>query len=166
MRVAGENDADAVGAVLASAYGGLMARHYDPAVMAAVLPSIARANSSLLASGTYYVQVAADGRIAACGGWTLQEPGTGRIESGTAHIRHFATHPDWTRRALGSGIFERCRQDAAASGVQTFTCLASLGSEPFYKSLGFQAVERRDLSIGPSGKFPAILMTRSLKTER
>ena len=143
-----------------------MARDYDPAVMAATLPSMVRANPSLLASGTYYVQLAAEDRIVACGGWTMQEPGAGRIEDGVAHIRHFATHADWTRRGLGAGIFERCRQDARTAGVETFTCFASPSSEPFYRSLGFQSVGRRDLSIGPILEFPSILMTRSLQTGR
>ena len=166
MRIAREDDADGISAVLASAYGDLMARHYDRAVMAATLPSLVRANPSLLASGTYYVQVTAENRIVACGGWTMQEPGTGRIESAIAHMRHFATHADWTRQGLGAGVFERCRQDARAAGVQTFTCFASLGSESFYRSLGFQLVERRDLRIGPAVRFPSILMTRSLQTDR
>ena len=158
LRVARQDDAEPVTAVLASAYPGLMAPDYDTAVLAAVLPAMTVANPGLLASGTYYVQETPGGLIVSCGGWTHEEPGTRRIGSGIAHVRHFGTHVDWIRKGLGTGIFERCKQDAAAARVHTFRCFSSLGAEPFYASLGFHPVERFDLAIGGTLKLPTVAM--------
>ncbi len=161
LRVAGPADAEAVTAVLASAYPRLMAPDYDPAVLAAVLPAMTRANPGLLASGTYYVQVAPGGGIVACGGWTREEPGTGRIEPGVAHVRHFGTHADWIRRGLGRAVFECCKQAAFAEGLRIFRCFSSLGAEPFYAALGFATLQRTHLSIGEGRKLPTVTMVRT-----
>ena len=158
LRVARRTDAEAVTAVLASAYRGLMAPDYDPAVMAVILPAMTTANSGLLASGTYHVQEAPGGLIVSCGGWTHKEPGTNKVENGVAHVRHFGTHVDWIRKGLGTGIFECCKREALAAGVHTFRCFSSLGAEAFYISLGFYAVERMDLAIAGNMKLPAITM--------
>jgi GNAT superfamily N-acetyltransferase len=158
LRVARQSDADAVTAVLTSAYPGLMARDYDPAILAATLPAMTVANPRLLASGTYYVQEVRGSLIVACGGWTHEEPRTNRVENGVAHLRHFGTHVEWIRMGLGAGIFQRCREEARAARVHTFRCFATLGAEPFYASLGFQTVERIDLAIGSGVKLPSIIM--------
>ncbi len=158
LRVARQTDADAVTTVLASAYPALMAPHYDPALLAATLPAMTVANAGLLASGTYYVEESPGGRIVSCGGWSHEEPGTNKVEHGVAHVRHFGTHVDWIRRGLGTDIFTRCKQDALAAGIHTFTCFSSLGAEPFYAALGFHAVERVDLPIGGTEKFPSVTM--------
>ena len=158
VRLARPSDAEAVTAVLASAYPALMAADYDPAVLAVVLRAVTIANPVLLASGTYYVQQAPGGRIVSCGGWTHEEPGTSRVENGVAHIRHFGTHVDWIRHGLGTAIFERCRQAAGGVGVHTFRCFSSIGAEPFYASLGFHVVERTIVDIGGTLKLPSIAM--------
>ena len=168
LRVARQTDAEAVTAVLASAYPGLMAADYDPAVMAATLPALTIANPVLLASGTYYVQEASGGRIVSCGGWTHAEPGTDKIEDGVAHLRHFGTHVDWIRKGLGTGIFGCCRREALAAGIRSFRCFSSLGAEAFYVSLGFRAVGRMDLTLSGNMSLPMITMvwTDRLATRR
>ena len=93
-----------------------------------------------------------------CGGWTHEEPGTKKVEVGVAHVRHFGTHPDWIRKGLGRGIFERCRTEARAAGVHTFECYSSFGAEPFYAALGFRVVERTHILIAGTVKFPTIKM--------
>jgi hypothetical protein len=158
LRVAQPTDADAVTAVLASAYPGLLAHDYDQAVLAAVLPSMTTANPKLLASGTYYVQQTPDGRIVSCGGWTTEEPGTNKVEDGVAHLRHFATHVDWIKQGLGAGIFDRCRQDAFAAGVGTLICFSSLSAVAFYTSFGFSVRDHTDLVMRSGAKFPTVIM--------
>ncbi len=164
LRIAGPADAGGVTSVLASAYGRLLVPHYDPAVLAAALPRIAAANPRLLASGTYFVQETADaqatagGRIVACGGWTHEAPGTGKVEPGIAHVRHFGTHADWTKQGLGAAIFERCRREALAAQVHTIICFATLGAEGFYRSLGFRVVECVVLTMGGGVQFPSVTM--------
>lgn len=165
LRLAGPSDADAVTAVLASAYPGLMAADYDSAVLALALPAMVTANPGLLASGTYYVQQAPSGRIVACGGWTHTEPGTNNVEIGVAHLRHFGTHVDWIRDGLGTAIFERCQQEALIAGVHTFKCFSSIGAEPFYGSLGFHRVERLSVTIGNGMNFPTAVMVRTSRPD-
>ena len=158
LRVARHTDAEAVTAVLASAYPTLMAADYDPAVLAVTLPAMTVANPGLLASGTYYVQEAPGGRIVSCGGWTHEEPGTSKVEIGVAHVRHFGTHVDWIRKGLGAGIFARCKQEALAAGVHTFRCFSSIGAAAFYAALGFRVVERVELTMRNGMKLPSITM--------
>jgi GNAT superfamily N-acetyltransferase len=146
LRVAQPGDADSVSAVLASAYPRLMGADYDPAVLDAVLPAVIVANPVLLASGNYYVVQATGGLIVSCGGWTHEEPGSGKIEHGVAHVRHFGTHADWIRQGLGRMIFAQCRKQALAVGVQCFRCFSSLGAEPFTGRLVFMCPDGRHLS--------------------
>jgi hypothetical protein len=68
---------------------------YDDAVLAVALPLMTQANPMLLASGSYYLTITEESRTVACGGWTHERPGSGEIVPSLAHIRHFATHPDW-----------------------------------------------------------------------
>ena len=158
LRVARPADAEAVTAVLTSAYSNLMAPHYDAAVLAMALPSMTTANPGLLESGTYYVQVAPGGLIVSCGGWTHTEPGKNTSEGGVAHVRHFGTHIDSIRKGLGTAIFERCRQDVLATGVHTLRCFSSLGAESFYASLGFRTIDRINVVMGGRMSFPTVSM--------
>lgn len=160
IRVAGPDDAAAIEAVLAASYPVLMAPAYEPGVLAAALPLITRANPKLIAAGTYYVAENPAGRVVACGGWTPDRPGTGEIEPGLAHVRHFAVDPAWSGRGLGRALFERCRQEAQAAGRTRFECFSSLNAEPFYRHLGFATRARADVPLGPTVTFPSLLMLR------
>jgi GNAT superfamily N-acetyltransferase len=107
LRVAGPADAEAVTALLAASYPALLAAAYTADVLAATLPLMTKANPRLLASGTYYVAEADGGSLAGCGGWTAEMPGSGEVVPGVGHIRHFATHPQWTRRGVASAMLVR-----------------------------------------------------------
>lgn len=158
LRMATPKDAAALCALLQASYPALMASHYENAVLDAVLPFITQSNPHLLASGTYYAVHKTNGQIVGCGGWTMEEPGSGKVEQGLAHIRHFATHPDWTRRGIGRDIFSQCRKDAQSKGVKRFTCYSSLNAEGFYAVMGFAPKTRVILDIKDGTTFPAILM--------
>ncbi len=135
IRPATPEDAAAVTAVLQASYPALMQGHYDPDALAAALPRMTRANGALLASGTYYVAKAAAGPLIGCGGWSFERPGTGAVEPGLAHIRHFGVAPDWTGRGAGRALYARCAAEARAAGASRFECFASLNAVPFYRLL-------------------------------
>jgi len=137
----------------------LMKPAYAPDVLAAALPSMARANLDLLASCTYFVAETRNGELVGCGGWTQQVPGTDFIEGNTAHIRHFATHPDWIGQGIGRALYETCEAQAIAGGILRFDCFASLNAEGFYAALGFERIERIEVAM-PGVNFPGILMRR------
>lgn len=161
-RIATPDDAESVEAVLKASYPRLMASDYEPAVLEAALKLITRANPGLLASGTYYVAQTRDGTVVGCGGWTRNRP----TESDTdvddcAHLRHFATHPDWAGRGVGRAIFRACEQTVRSAGVARLEVYSSLNAEPFYAAMGFARVELVAVPVGPV-RFPSVLMQRSV----
>jgi GNAT superfamily N-acetyltransferase len=161
VRIATPSDAPIVGAILGASYPALMAPAYDPALLARALPLIVRPNTSLLASRTYYLATEGDAAIA-CGGWSYRPPEIDAREPGIAHIRHFATHPDWTGRGAGRAVYERCEAEARAAGFTRFVCYASRNGEPFYAALGFARVRDIEVPIGPRLAFPSVLMVRDI----
>jgi N-acetylglutamate synthase-like GNAT family acetyltransferase len=157
IRTADPNDLAAVETLLGRAYPVLMAASYDTDILAAALPVMIKANPELLGSGTFYV-AEESGRIVGCGGWTFEQPGSGRVEDGLAHLRHFATDPDMARHGIGRSIFERCAALAAQRGARIFQAFAGLNAEPFYQSLGLRRRELREIPLGPTAKLQAVLM--------
>ena len=137
LRVSTPDDAAGVSSLLDASYSVLMATGYDAATLTAALPFMTKANPVLLSSGLYYIAEHDDGRLAGCGGWSLEPPGTGEIVDGLGHIRHLAVHPQSTGCGVGRAIKERCEATARAAGVARFKWYASLNAEGFYKALGF-----------------------------
>jgi GNAT superfamily N-acetyltransferase len=161
-RIATPADADGVTTLLRASYGELLREHYDPAVMANVLPLMTTANPSLLASGTFYVVDLEPVGVAGCGGWTMTQPGTAELIDGVAHIRHFATHPLALRRGIGRTIMDRCRREAAAQGARSLQCYSTLTAESFYAACGFKTLRAMDVMIGGTVAFPSVVMERDL----
>jgi GNAT superfamily N-acetyltransferase len=160
--VAGPADAEAVTALLAASYPALLAAAYTADVLAATLPLMTKAQPKLLASGTYYVAEVDGGSLAGCGGWTAETPGSGAVVPGVGHIRHFATHPDWTRRGIASAMLGRCVAEAKARGVTTMDAFATLSAEDFYRAHGFQTIGPIDVPMTPDVSLPSLWMRRGL----
>lgn len=163
LRVATLEDADAVASVLGPSYTQLMATAYEPGLLALTLPTITRANPGLLSSGFYYLVEAETGEAAGCGGWSPHPPGRRDENPDRAHIRHFATHPDWTRRGVGRLLYDRCAADARAAGFTRFEAWASLNGEAFYAALGFRPLGSIEAPMPGGVRFPAIRMERAIQ---
>lgn len=168
LRIATMDDADAVGALLRVSYSELLASAYPAELLAAALPLMTRANPRLLRSGSYYLAEAADGALAGCGGWTLERPGRldDPIDPALGHVRHFATHPGWVRRGVARELLDRCIAEARAAGVQRFECYSTLDGEPFYRALGFTAVETIAVPMGEGVALPSTRMIRHIAAEQ
>lgn len=162
VRVAAPSDADAVGALLAASYPTLLASHYERDILDRALPFMTKANPTLLASGAFYVAQSGKGELIGCGGWSLEAPGTAKVVRGEAHIRHFATHPGWTRRGVARSIMNRCYLDAKARDVSKLHCCSTFAAENFYESLGFKSVAATNIALDSEVSFPAILMQQDL----
>jgi N-acetylglutamate synthase-like GNAT family acetyltransferase len=156
------SDADAVTAVLTASYTRLLTAGYDSDILNRALPFMTRANPTLLQSGTYYVAESEPGRLVGCGGWTMARPGSGDVVEGEAHIRHFATHPEWVGRGIGKSLLARCFCDAAALGIHKLHCFSTLNAERFYGASGFETIGPIDVPMGHSLTFPSVLMVREL----
>lgn len=150
-------DAEAVQQVLTASYCKLMRGTYSDELLAQALPRMVSPNPRLLGSGTYLL-AEVDGQPVGCGGWSLAAPGSARTEAGTAHIRHFATHPDWTGQGIGRLIYERCEIQARAAAVRIFECYSSLNGEAFYSALGFERIGPIEVQMGPDVSFPSVHM--------
>lgn len=155
--VATSDDAEAISAVLAASYGVLFRGWYDGQLLDDILPIITRADPVLLASGQYYTGII-DGGIVACGGWSPAAPGTKKARPGIGHVRHFATHPDHVGQGFGRAIMNQSIAQALATGIDQFECLSSLPAEAFYAALGFVAVEKAAVPLGPTLRMPAVAM--------
>jgi len=158
IRVARPPDSDAVGALLLASYSSLLAAHYDSETLGRALPHLTRVNPPLLGSGTYYLAEGEPGNLVGCGGWTTAQPGRGEIIEGEAHLRHFATHPEWVRRGVGASLLARCLSEARPLGIRKLHCFSTLNAEHFYRAAGFDTVGPIDVPMGPSLTFPGVLM--------
>ncbi|WP_431303890.1 hypothetical protein [Sediminicoccus sp. BL-A-41-H5] len=81
LRVAAPEDAARVSAVLAASYGTLCRGAREPEALDAVLALVSRERPELLASGWSFLALRGD-VVAAFGGWSLEDPGSGVAEAG------------------------------------------------------------------------------------
>ena len=159
IRIANPTDSEAVGALLVASYSTLLKASYDSDLLARALPHITKPNPGLLGCGTYYVAETELGDVVGCGGWTREMPGSGEITDGEAHIRHFATHPDWTRQGIGSALLAHCINEARSLGIRKLHSFSTLNAEHFYRAAGFYAVRPIGVQLGPNVTFPGTLMS-------
>ena len=161
VRIAGPGDRDAIEMLLEASYYALFKSGYDQPILDAALPIITRANAVLLSSGRFYMTEA--GTFATgCGGWSVERPGTGEIESGLGHIRHFAVHPDWLRRGIGRAILQRSVDEARLIGLVRLECNSSLVAVDFYAAHGFQDAGPNVTDLGDNLFLPGRLMLRDI----
>lgn len=162
LRTAELDDEAGVTRLLEASYGRLMPAAYGEERAARLLPVIAKAKPDLLTSGTYHLALTPEGGIVGAGGWTRERPGTGDIEAGTAHIRHVATHPDWTGQGIGRTLVDHAVEAARSRDIHRFECYSSLNAVDFYAALGFVAVRSIDIPMGGDLVMPSLLMERNL----
>ncbi len=159
LRVASPDDATPVSRVLAASYSVLYRGWYQDEVLAAALPAMTRANPRLLSSDRYFV-CEIGGRIVACGGWSAEKPGGGLVPR-LAHIRHFATDPDFINQGCGAAMIGRCFAEAKSAGFAEIESISSLTAEAFYARHGFRQVSMVRQPMG-GVTFACVLMRRRL----
>lgn len=162
VRKSSARDIVAVTGLLQASYPVLMKEAYESAELDPALKLMTRANPKLLSSGTYYVAESTDGSVVGCGGWTREHPGDDAVEAALGHIRHFAVHPEWIRRGVGSAIYRLCEADAHAAGIRKFECYSSLNAEAFYSALGFERIAIVAIRMSPDVSFKSCHMYRRL----
>lgn len=120
----------------------------------------------LIADGTYFVietdsGVITDdlkqtdaGLLVGCGGWGRRKTlyggdhTTGRDDAlsdpatDAARIRAMYTHPDWTRRGIGSLLLDLGEAAAREAGFKTIELGATVPGEPLYLARGYRELSR------------------------
>lgn len=160
--IACPEDADVVSDLLAASYTRLLQSAYADTELSAALPGMIYANPVLLDSGSYFIARGPKRETIGCGGWTHGRPGTGEISPGLGHVRHFGVHPSWTGQGVGRMIFDRCVQQARASGILAFEVYATLNARVFYTALGFVFVRDLDVTLGNGAVLSSIVMRRGI----
>jgi|GEM_PF-538353 len=150
LSVVRPEDRESIEDMLALAFEEGLSHAYGSDLIDRIMPFLSQIEPSLLTSGTYYVLADMDGEIAACGGYSFAAPGAGAGEpvAGVAHIRTFATHPDFSGYGLGRRLFDHCLKEAWAAGVREFVCYSGLNAEGFYQSLGFRCESPVEIHVG------------------
>ncbi len=159
------DDRNNIDALLGQSLPALMINTYTPDILAVAIPMISKSRPELLSSGTYFVATTENKEIIGCGGWTKYSPNPddkNNEKSNTGHIRHFATHPDFTRQGIGRKIYDQCKYQAQQQNITNFECFASLNAENFYKSLGFKTIEQTTVPLTLETQFPCLLMHQTL----
>jgi ribosomal protein S18 acetylase RimI-like enzyme len=160
IRISQPTDFDAAGALLVASYTKLLSSGYSSEILGRALPHITRPKPELLACGTYYVAETDQSKVVGCGGWTPEEPGSGKVVDGEAHIRHFAVHPESVQRGIGASLLLRCFRDARSAGIRKLYCISTLNAVHFYQAFDFHRVGPIDVPLEPGFLFPCVLMRR------
>ena len=114
---------------------------------------------TLLEDGTYFaIETEHEGEtvMVACGGWGKRKTlyggdhTVGRDDSfadpatDAARIRAMYTHPDWTRRGIGSLLLELGENAARKAGFKAIELGSTVPGEPLYQARGYVEFDREE----------------------
>ena len=129
LRTATAADLDAIRELIAASVRGLQ-HEYSEGQREQALASVFTPDTQLIADGSYFILEAADGTLAACGGWSWRKTLYGgdhhhasrdaaRLDPATdaAKIRAFFVHPQWARRGLGTRLLAGMRAGSVGCGL-------------------------------------------------
>jgi GNAT superfamily N-acetyltransferase len=157
-RLATRADVPSLQPMVTRAIDELQRGYLDPAEIAAS-HAIMGLDSQLIDDGTYFV-VEEDGALAGCGGWSRRttlfggDHSAGRDahlldpRSDAARVRAMYTHPDFTRRGVGTLILKLCEQAAASEGFTRMQLHATLAGLALYRAYGFEPLEEVTVDSG------------------
>lgn len=173
LRLARQDEADALDALMKTSTANLFPAYYDEAQTAASVKFIASVDRTLIADGTYFV-LEAGGELVACGGWSRRD----KLYSGSgegaddarlldpvaepARVRAMFVRPDWTRRGLGTRILDACEAAARAEGFRMMALVATLPGLPLYERFGFRATGQVDVQMPDGTSVAAVAMGMQL----
>lgn len=175
-RVATAQDIPALTALMEAAIVGNMKAFLSPAEVEAARTTMGL-DRSLIADGTYFIieaQSDAGAVISGCGGWgkrlTLYggDHSAGRDDRladparDAARIRAMYTHPDWTRRGVGSLLLNLGEAAARNAGFKAIELGSTLAGEPLYRARGYREISRQTHLSASGAKNVVIHMRKDL----
>ncbi len=110
-------------------------------------------DSLLVRDQTYFVIMAGE-VMAGCGGWSRRktlfggdhtqgrDPDLLDPKIDAARVRAMYTHPDYTRRGIGTLILQLCEQAARKEGFKKVELAATMAGVPLYSHYGFLEIGR------------------------
>lgn len=134
-------------------------------------------DTTLLEDGTYFViETEDEGQTVTvgCGGWGKRKTlyggnhTKGRDDSyadpatEAARIRAMYTHPDWTRKGIGTLLLDLGENAAREAGFKTIELGATLPGEPLYRARGYEEFFREETVAENGSKNTIIHMRKSL----
>lgn len=130
-------------------------------------------DTQLVKDKTYFV-VELDKKIVGCGGWSRRatlfggdhtdgrEPRLLDASSESARVRAMYTHPDYTRRGIGSIILTESEEAAKTEKFSKVELAATLSGEPLYRARGYLPVEYFSSKASNGAEIPLIRMEKKL----
>jgi GNAT superfamily N-acetyltransferase len=174
LRTATAADLDAIRALIAESVRGLQ-HEYSESQREQALASVFTPDTQLIADGTYYVIEAADGTLAACGGWSWRKTlyggdrhhasrDAGKLDPArdAAKIRAFFVHPAWARRGLGTRLLQACERAAWDAGFRRCEMGATLSGVPLYERHGYRRVAEILVDLPDGERLPVVRMEKLL----
>jgi GNAT superfamily N-acetyltransferase len=132
--------------------------YYTPAQIDSSLKYIFGVDTQLLIDRTYYL-VEKNDMIIGCGGWSKRNTLFGgdqhkeikdpllNPKKDAARIRAFFVHPSYVRQGIGRHIINNCETEAKKNGFENFELGATLPGVPLYTAMGYEPVERMDVTM-------------------
>ena len=129
---------------------------------------------TLIADRTYFIietHVHGETVAVACGGWGKRKTlyggdhSEGRDDSfadatvDAARIRAMYTHPDWTRRGIGSWLLQLGENAAREAGFKTIELGSTVPGEPLYLARGYVEFDR-EAHTGANGSKNIVIHMR------
>jgi GNAT superfamily N-acetyltransferase len=169
-RIAGPEDIPAIISLMQAAIEENMKAFLTAAEIEAAKESMG-VDRTLIDDGTYFlieVQQPGERVLVGCGGWgrrrTLYggDHTAGRDDSLSdpatepARIRAMYTHPDWTRRGIGTLLLDLGEQAARAAGFKTIQLGSTVPGEPLYRARGYVELSRIE-AVGDNGEASLVI---------
>jgi GNAT superfamily N-acetyltransferase len=174
LRTATAADLEAIRGLIAASVRVLQ-HEYSEGQRERALASVFTPDTQLIADQTYFVCETAEGRLAACGGWSWRKTLFGgdhhqasrdaaRLDPGSdaAKIRAFFVHPQWSRRGLGTRLLRACEQAAWDAGFRRSEMGATLSGVPLYERHGYRRVAEILVDLPGGETLPVVRMEKVL----
>ncbi len=175
-RIATEADTDAIVALMKASIAENMKGFLSEAEIIAAQETMGL-DTTLLEDGTYFVIEGRQGGetvMVGCGGWGKRKTlyggnhTKGRDDSyadpskDAARIRAMYTHPDWTRKGIGTLLLDLGEGAAREAGFKTIELGATLPGEPLYRARGYVEISRETQTAANGSVNVIILMRKAL----
>lgn len=173
LRVAQESDIPSVRDLIRASVRALQPE-YTEGQREAALRTVFTVDTRLVQDGTYFVCVANNGTLAACGGWSYRKTlygGDHQIQSASAakldpafdaaKVRAIFVHPDHARKGLGSAILKAAEEAAGEAGFRRFEMGSTLAGVPLYTLKGYRETSRLIVPVADGQAIEVVRMEKS-----